>query len=69
MTHGGLEQLHYELAMSENTLRRLMDDPELLRTLGLSASGFAQLWRGLKQAQAETDYLRVVLRLANEPVR
>jgi hypothetical protein len=61
MTHGGLEQLRSELQCAETTLRRLMDDPELVRQLAHGPTGLAGLWRGLKQAQAETDFLRAIL--------
>jgi hypothetical protein len=61
MTHGGLDQLRYELGLCENTLRSIMADDELIRLLAHGASGFATLWRGLKQAEAETDFLRAIL--------
>jgi len=60
-THDGLERLRSELAIAEQTLRNVMTDPSLLRSLAHDAASFAQLWRGLKAAQAETDFLRAIL--------
>lgn len=59
--HVGLDQFRAELSNAENTLRRVMQNAELIRDLANGAAGFANIWRGLKQAQAEVDFLRVVL--------
>lgn len=59
--HIGLDQLRGELHSAEDTLRRVMQDAELVRDLANGAAGFANIWRGLKQAQAEVDFLRAVL--------
>lgn len=61
MTHGGLDQLRSELNYAENTLRNIMADEELIRSLAHGATSWAQAWRGLKQAQAEVDFLRAIL--------
>lgn len=59
--HAGLEQIRSELHMAENTLRRVMEDPDLLRSLGHNASAFLNVWRNVKGAQTDIDYMRIVM--------
>jgi hypothetical protein len=59
--HAGLEQIRSELHMVENTLRRVMEDPDLLRSLGNNTSAFLNVWRNVKGAQTDIDYMRIVM--------
>lgn len=65
MNHAGLDQLRHELQYAEHTLRRIMEDTDLLTKLGHGTVTFAGIWKDIKSAQATIDFLRHTLSLSS----